>query len=72
MLGAQRNRISHSGSKAQHKGNTRNHALWYSYVYAVCRGPKEEGKEAQEKMNLALRRLTAGVSGFEVGNGGLP
>ena len=32
-------RISHSGSKAHPKGDTRNHAMKDPYVYVVCWGP---------------------------------
>ena len=34
-------RISHSGSKAHYKGDTRNHGLWDAYVYVVFWAPKD-------------------------------
>ena len=41
-------RISHSSSKAQYKGNTRNHGVKDPYVYVVAWGPNIDGKSCLE------------------------
>ena len=58
--GAAHIRISHSGSKAQAKGHTRNHGLGDRYVYVVFQGPIHSSTQVPPK--LCVSTLSVGTA----------
>ena len=51
--------ISDSRSKAQYKGDTKNHGLWDPYVYVVFCGPILGAPQASDPAPGATRRVTS-------------